>query len=159
MIERKRSGVGYISLILVAFAIVLAALPLTAAEKTSPLAEGRALFEKTCKTCHGLDKSLGKTADRGAWKSTIDRMIANGARIDESQTEMILGYLTAKSTFETKCNTCHDLDRPLTAIKSPELWRETVLRMSAMKQGHINDAEAGAITLYLSLVTPAKKGE
>jgi cytochrome c5 len=139
--------------------ITLAALSLNAAEKSSPLAEGKALFEETCNTCHGLDKTLGKTANREGWSATISRMIANGAQLDNGQSEAILGYLTAKSTFETKCNTCHDLDQPLTAIKSPELWRETVLRMSAMKPGHINDAEAGAITLYLSLVTPVQKGE
>ena len=122
----------------------------------SPLAESRALYEKTCATCHPLERSLAKKTDKAGWESTIKKMVANGAKLDESQSGQILGYLTAKSAFETKCNTCHDLQKPLTAIKNPEQWKTTVLRMAAMKPGPITDADAGAITLYLSLVTPVK---
>ncbi len=83
-------------------------------------------------------------------------MVANGAKLDESQSGQILGYLTAKSAFETKCNTCHDLQKPLASIKDAEQWKATVQRMAAMKAGHLADADAGAITLYLSLVAPVK---
>ena len=122
----------------------------------SPLAEGKALYETKCATCHTLERSLAVKADRAGWESTIKRMIAKGAKLDKAQIDPILGYLSAKSTFETKCNTCHELQRPLTAIKNPEQWQATVQRMAAMKPGPITDADAGAITLYLSLVTPVK---
>jgi cytochrome c5 len=140
-----------------AAALTLAATPALCAEP-SPLAEGKTLFEKKCATCHTLDRSLAKQADRAGWESTIRRMVANakGADLDKAQVEPILGYLTAKSAFETKCNTCHDLQKPLAAIKNAEEWKATVQRMSAMKPGHLEDADAGAITLYLSLVTPVK---
>lgn len=134
-------------------ALTLAAAPAFCAEP-SPLAEGKALYEKTCATCHTLERSLAKKADKAGWEGTIKKMIANGATLNESQSGLILGYLAAKSAFEAKCNTCHDLQRPLTAIKNPEQWRATVQRMAAMKAGHLADADAGAITLYLSLVTP-----
>ena len=144
------------STLIAAAVLTLAALPALCAEP-SPLADGRALYEKSCATCHTLERSLAKKADKAGWESTIKKMVANGAKLGEAQSGQILGYLTAKSAFETKCNTCHDLQKPLTAIKNPEQWKTTVLRMAAMKPGPITDAEAGAITLYLSLVTPVKQ--
>ena len=143
----------YVQTFIAAAALTLAAGPALCAE-TSPLAEGKSFYEKTCASCHTLERSLAKQADKAGWESTIKKMIANGAKLDESQSGQILGYLTAKSAFETKCNSCHDLQRPLVAIKNPEQWKATVARMAAMKSGQFTDADAGAITLYLSLVTP-----
>lgn len=143
------------STLIAAAALTLSATAAVGAE-TSPLAEGRSLFESKCVTCHTLERSLAVQADRAGWESMIKRMIAKGAKIDKAQVEPILGYLGAKSSFETKCNGCHDLQRPLTAIKNPEQWKANVLRMAAMKPGTISDADAGAIALYLSLVTPIK---
>jgi cytochrome c5 len=141
--------------LIAAVALTLCATAATGAE-TSPLATGRELFEKKCAGCHSLERSLAVQADRATWEGTVKRMIAKGAPIEKAQVEPILGYLTAKSAFETKCNTCHDLQRPLTAIKNPEQWRQTVQAMAAKKPGHLADADAGAIALYLSLVAPVK---
>ena len=135
--------------------LTLAAAPVFSADP-SPLAGGKELYEKTCATCHPLERSLAKKADKAGWEGTLKKMVANGAKLDESQSGLILGYLTAKSAFETKCNTCHDLQRPLVSIKNAEQWQTTVRRMAAMKPGQLTDADAGAITLYLSLVTPVK---
>ena len=145
---------SFITLVAAA-ALTLSATAAIGAEP-SPLAEGRSLFEQKCVDCHTLERSLAVKADRAGWESTIKRMIAKGAKLDKTQVEPILGYLSAKSAFETKCNACHDLQRPLTAIKNAEQWKETVLSMAAKKPGPITDADAGAITLYLSLVTPVK---
>ena len=143
------------STLIAAVALTLSATAAIGAEP-SPLTEGRSLFESKCVTCHSLERSLAVQTDRAGWESMIKRMIAKGAKIDKAQVEPILGYLSAKSAFETKCNACHDLQRPLTAIKDPEQWKATVARMGAMKPGALADADAGAITLYLSLVTPVK---
>ena len=134
-------------------ALTLAAAPAFGADP-SPLADGKALFEGKCGTCHEIERSLAVKADRPGWEARIKRMVANGAKIDESESARILDYLTAKSSFETKCNTCHDLEKPLAAIKNPEKWQATVARMAAMKPGTISDVDAGAIALYLSLVAP-----
>lgn len=142
--------------LLAAVALTLFAAPAPGAEP-SPIAEGKALFEKTCVTCHTIERSLAKQADRAGWESTLKKMIASGAKLDETQSGQILGYLTAKSAFETRCNTCHALEKPLAAIKDPEGWRATVLRMAAMKPGVVTDEEAGAISLYLSLAAAVKK--
>jgi cytochrome c5 len=140
--------------VIAAAALTLSATVALSAEP-SPLAVGKALYEGACATCHTLERSLAAKSDQAGWESRIKRMVANGAKINEAQAGQIIGYLAAKSAFETKCNTCHDLQRPLTAIKNPEQWRATVQRMAAMKAGHVSDADAGAIALYLSLVTPA----
>jgi hypothetical protein len=136
-------------------ALTLAAAPALCAEP-SPLAEGKALFESKCVACHAIERSLAVQADRAGWEARIKRMIANGAKIDQAQSGQIVGYLAAKSAFETKCNTCHDIKGPLAAIKNAEQWKSTVQRMAAMKPKSISDADAGAIILYLSLVTPVK---
>jgi cytochrome c5 len=138
-----------------AVALTLATTVANGAEP-SPLAEGKALFESKCATCHSLERSLVVQADRAGWEGTIKRMMTKGAKLDKKEVEPILGYLSAKSAFETRCNTCHDLQKPLAAIKNAEQWQATVKRMAGMKPGPITAADAGAITLYLSLVTPVK---
>ena len=138
--------------------IALAALILSAAPSygadPSPLADSKTLFEGNCGTCHEIERSLAVKSDRVGWEARIKRMVANGAKIDKSESARILDYLTAKSSFETKCNTCHNLEKPLVAIKNPEEWQATVARMAAMKPGTISDVDAGAIALYLSLAAP-----
>jgi len=123
----------------------------------SPIAAGKAVFDKKCVSCHTLERSLAMKADRAGWETILKRMVAKGAKLDKAEYDQVLGYLGAKSAFEARCNTCHDLQRPLTAIKNPEQWQATVARMSAMKPGVITEADAGAIALYLSLVAPVAK--
>lgn len=142
---------------LTALPALAADAPRNAAEPPSPIAAGKTLFEKKCTACHTLERSLAKKADLKGWDATVATMIKKGAALTGAEGGQVAGYLAAKSTFETKCNACHDLDRPLTAIKNPGQWKATVLRMSAMKPGVITDEQAGAITLYLSLVTPVMK--
>ena len=131
--------------------LFLSAVPASGAD-SSPLADSKALFEGKCGTCHEIERSLAVQSDRTGWGGRIKRMVANGAKIDETESARILDYLTAKSSFETKCNTCHNLEKPLAAIKNPEEWQATVARMAGMKPGAISDVDAGAIALYLSLV-------
>jgi mono/diheme cytochrome c family protein len=83
-------------------------------------------------------------------------MKGNGAAVDAAGREKILGWLTAKSTFNTKCSACHGTDRPLGKSKSRADWTATVQRMAAKKAGSITDAEAAAIAAYLSIVRPAQ---
>jgi cytochrome c5 len=139
--------------VIAAAVLTLNAAPAFSADP-SPLAGGKALYEKTCAACHA-ERSLARMRTRRVG-GHIKKMVANEAQLDESQSGLILGYLTAKSAFETKCNTCHDLQKPLASIKDAGQWKSTVQRMAAMKSGHLADADAGAITLYLSLVAPVK---
>lgn len=139
-----------------AAALTLAAVPALAAEP-SPIAAGKAVFEKKCATCHSLDRSLAQKADHAGWQEILARMVKKGAALDKAEVDQVLAYLGAKSAFESRCNSCHDLQRPLTAIKNPEQWQATVAVMAAKKPGVITESDAGAISLYLSLVKPAAK--
>jgi hypothetical protein len=119
------------------------------------LAADKATFEKVCSVCHGLARPNGKTLDAEAWGKLVDRMKSNGAAVDAEARQKILGWLTAKSTFDVKCSTCHPTDRPLGKNKSRADWTATVQRMGAKKPGLLSDAEAATIAAYLSIVRPA----
>jgi mono/diheme cytochrome c family protein len=118
------------------------------------LASGKAVFEKTCSVCHGLERPHGKTLDAAGWNAILDRMKTNGAQFDAAGRAKILGWLTTKSTFDTKCSDCHGTDRPLSKSKSREEWKATVQRMAGKKPGHLSDAEQASIAAYLAIVRP-----
>lgn len=141
-------------------AAVILGLSVTAASGTevATIARGRALFVKKCDPCHSLERSLEIREDRAGWAAVLRRMIIRGAKLDKPQIEPILTYLSAKSAFETKCNGCHELERPLTAIKTPEQWQQTVQRMAARKPGLLSSTDAEAVWLYLTLVTTVDPG-
>jgi cytochrome c5 len=152
----------HVKTLITAAALILIATPVLSAEssqpaaKHPPLAAGKKIYGNKCGTCHALERSLTVKSDRAVWESTIKRMIEKGAKLKKDEVAKILGYLSARSAFETKCNACHDLQRPLTAIKDPEQWQASVKRMAAMKPAQIADADAVAIAQYLSLVTRVK---
>jgi mono/diheme cytochrome c family protein len=119
-------------------------------------AAGKAAFEVSCKTCHGLDRPLSKNKSAAEWEGTADRMIKNGAAVTDEQKGYIVAYLAAKSTFVTKCSTCHSTDRPLGKSKTAADWLSTVKRMAEKKPGHLSDQEIAAVAAYLALERPAK---
>lgn len=126
-----------------------------AADPYDKLAADKATFEKVCAACHGLDRPNAKTLDAAGWGEILDRMKDNGAAFDAEERKKILGWLTAKSTFDVKCSACHGTDRPLGKNKSRADWTATVQRMGAKKAGHLSDAEAATIAAYLSILRPA----
>jgi mono/diheme cytochrome c family protein len=138
-----------------AFAALCAATLASAADAPSPLAPARATFEGKCASCHPLERSLAKQAYYEGWKTTVKRMIAKGAALTQKDADQVIAYLSAKSLFETKCNGCHDLAKPLAAIKNVEEWRATVAVMAAKKPPLLAEEEAIAISQYLALSRPA----
>lgn len=135
----------------------------TAGAQTAPsnpvesLAKAKAVLERACSVCHGLERPLSKTFDRPGWEKTVDRMRANGAAVSDEERGMVVTFLLTKNTFETKCSVCHGLDRPLGKSKSAADWLATVQRMSGKKPGHLTETEAAGIAAYLSLVRPEQK--
>jgi cytochrome c5 len=66
--------------------------------------------------------------------------------------EEMVDMEAAKATFETTCSKCHDLQRPLGALKGKESWEKTVSRMSGYHKrfgGPIPDEDQKAIVEYL----------
>ena len=118
------------------------------------LTKAKAVFERACGVCHGLERPLSKTFDRAGWEKTVERMHDNGAEVSGEERAQVVAYLLTKNTFEAKCSACHGIDRPLGKSKSAADWKSTVQRMSGKKPGHLTEAEAADIAAYLSIVRP-----
>lgn len=54
---------------------------------------GQALMQARCSVCHSTDRITNshKTADQ--WKSTVDRMINNGAQLNAQEEQTLVDYL------------------------------------------------------------------
>jgi mono/diheme cytochrome c family protein len=148
-----------VKLVLMALAVSVAGAGSAVAQTAVPdrlayLSEGKAVFERSCGVCHGLERPLSKTFDKAGWERTVERMHDNGAEVNAAERAQVVAYLLAKNTFEAKCSACHGTDRPLGKSKSAADWLATVQRMSGKKPGHLNEAEVADITAYLAVARP-----
>jgi cytochrome c2 len=121
------------------------------------LEKGKKAFQAECRKCHTIKYALDETYSEDDWYMTVNTMIDNGADLNKEQKELIIGYLIAKTAFQTKCNVCHELERPLSKKKDLEQWQATVKRMSSKREGHLTDGEAEVISAFLALGFPEAK--
>jgi mono/diheme cytochrome c family protein len=141
--------------VFVAFGPMAIAVAQTAAQDpVAQLTRAKAVFERACGVCHGLERPLSKTFDKAGWEKTVERMHANGAEVDAAERAQVVAYLLTKNTFEAKCSACHGTDRPLGKSKSAADWLATVTRMAGKKPGHLSDAETADIAAYLAVTRP-----
>ena len=89
-----------IPLISIMILIILAGILLASCGSSSPAASssggssgGQALMQTRCSVCHSVSRitSTHKTADQ--WKTTVDRMINNGARLSAQEEQTLVTYL------------------------------------------------------------------
>ena len=121
------------------------------------MTSAKALFERACGVCHGLERPLSKTFDRAGWEKTVERMHDNGAEVNKEERAQVVAYLLTKNTFEAKCSFCHPTDRPLGKSKSAADWLATAQRMSEKKPGHLTEAEVADVAAYLAITRPEQK--
>jgi cytochrome c553 len=93
---------------------------------------------------------MTKVTDRKGWEETLTKMANTGAVLDPADRELVLEYMLAKSSFQTKCVLCHSLDRPMEKNKQFQEWMATVQRMSSKKSGHLTDDDIKAIAGFLT---------
>lgn len=55
--------------------------------------EGKAIFEKRCSKCHGLNKATSKKKTEKEWMSTVERMKKKGAAVNDEEVKAIVDYL------------------------------------------------------------------
>ncbi len=55
--------------------------------------DGKTLLETRCTVCHSLDRVQSKSGSADDWKSTVDKMIQNGAKISEEEAIVLVKYL------------------------------------------------------------------
>ena len=57
---------------------------------------------------------------------------------------------SAKGLFESKCGSCHSVEKPKSQKKTKEEWETTVMRMKTVHMAPISRKEATAIIDYLT---------
>jgi len=110
---------------------VSAAAQQPAADPVAAMKSGRELFEKSCKFCHGLDRSLAPPREATAWVPIVKRMVAYGAPLNAEQRSLVVRYLAARSVFASKCAACHEATRVVGDTSGPRDWKALTERMAA----------------------------
>ncbi len=96
----KIKTIFIIGILLVIFGMLLAACSskggATATQSSgspSTTIDGATLVNTRCNKCHTLDRitSAHKTADQ--WKTTVERMISNGAQLTPDEETVLIAYL------------------------------------------------------------------
>jgi competence protein ComEA len=54
---------------------------------------GKAETEKLCSQCHELARSISPRQDRAAWQTTMDKMVALGAKGTDKEFQLVVDYL------------------------------------------------------------------
>jgi competence protein ComEA len=60
-----------------------------------PEGPGKTETEKLCSQCHEVERSIAPRQDRAAWQSTIDKMVALGAKGTDKEFALVLDYLAS----------------------------------------------------------------
>lgn len=78
-----------------AFAAIISALFFVAPVSFASPGEsqGKAVFEKKCGSCHGLDKARSKKKNEKEWLATVERMKKKGASLNDEETSAVVEYL------------------------------------------------------------------
>ena len=80
-----------------AAAILCAGLlfPLAVSAQTPPLpdAPGKDVVVQNCAGCHDLNLISTQRKTPAEWEATVNRMIANGVTLDETQFDQVVAYL------------------------------------------------------------------
>ena len=78
--------------IVAGFAALAQDLP---APVTLPAGPGRELVQEKCSLCHELQQVVAPRKTVDEWAVTLDRMIANGAKVSDAEYDPVLNYLAA----------------------------------------------------------------
>jgi mono/diheme cytochrome c family protein len=107
------------------------------ADPVAAMKTGKELFEKNCRLCHGLDRSLASSHDAAAWGQIVKRMVAYGAPLNAEQRSLVTRYLATRSVFAGKCGSCHEATRVVGDKPAARDWKALAQRMA----GHVKELE------------------
>jgi mono/diheme cytochrome c family protein len=131
------------------------AAELPPADPVAALRAGKQAFEKNCRLCHGLERSLATRQDAEAWLLTVKRMVKYGAPLSAEKRILVARYLFAQSAFAARCGGCHEPAKALEGAKGPRDWQAIAGRMA----GHVADLARRGKTPGAVALSPAALGE
>lgn len=151
-------------------ALGLAAVAPVKAQGPLPQGEGRELVATACTQCHTLGPILAGREGEAGWKRHVYHMVLRGAQLNPAEADTVIQYLVAhfgpgaappatvaitlppgpgKDLVETRCVTCHNLER-VAVIKRPrQHWPALVANMVA-RGAVATPEEARTIAAYLA---------
>jgi mono/diheme cytochrome c family protein len=56
-------------------------------------AQGNALLQRVCTSCHGIELTTGQPRSRDEWTDVVSRMVGNGAQLNDDEYNILIEYL------------------------------------------------------------------
>lgn len=133
-----------------------------------PQGDGRDLTATACSQCHALNPITAVREGPAGWKRHVYNMVLRGAQLTPREADTVIQYLaanfgpgaqpaakvvalpggTGKELVETRCATCHDLER-VAGIKRPKRDWPAVVSNMVTRGAVATPEEAQAIAGYL----------
>jgi competence protein ComEA len=60
-----------------------------------PEGPGKAVTERMCKPCHGLENVVREKRTKDRWAETVDDMVSRGAKGTDAEIDQVIDYLAA----------------------------------------------------------------
>ena len=60
-----------------------------------PEAPGKAVTERMCKACHGLENVVRRKYTKEKWADVVEEMIARGAKGSDEEIDQVIDYLAS----------------------------------------------------------------
>jgi len=76
------------------FGLAAVAFVQTLSSQTLPDGPGKAVVERMCKGCHGLENVVRSRRTRDRWTEIVDDMVARGAKGTDSEADEVIEYLS-----------------------------------------------------------------
>ncbi|HNS50606.1 MAG TPA: cytochrome c [Anaerolineae bacterium] len=100
--HKRPSAIRFIALFALAGLVVgLAAgcggsaAPATSAPSQPSPADGAALLQERCSSCHSLSKATNEAHTQAEWEQIVSTMIGKGAILTDSEKDVLVEYLAA----------------------------------------------------------------
>jgi mono/diheme cytochrome c family protein len=161
-----RANLGAVASVVLGFFV--AGIASASAQTALPQGEGRDLVAVACTQCHALTPIVSQRDGPAGWRRYVYNMVLRGAQLRSSEVETVITYLSAnfgpglqgdghvalpngpgKELIETRCTSCHDLERVAGVKRKKQDWPAIVANMvdrGAAATGN----EAQTIAAYLA---------
>lgn len=116
----------------VPFGLVAFAFAPSLPSQTLPEGPGKAVVERMCKGCHGLENVIRARRTRDRWTEIVDDMVARGAKGTDSEADEVIEYLATHFGPE--------------AVRKVNVNKAVASELTSTLG--VSDAEAGAIVRY-----------